>query len=61
MKTANLSRNEISQTESASPKSSSTADSLSSTTKKNVRIRNFGWLVTGMVEACHQINNSDRD
>lgn len=54
MKTANPSRYEISRTELASPKSSSTAHSASSTTtKKKVKTRNFGWLVTGMVEACH--------
>ncbi|MBE9043148.1 hypothetical protein IQ255_01775 [Pleurocapsales cyanobacterium LEGE 10410] len=62
MKTANPSRAEISRTESAQPKSSSTTDSLSSTTiKQTAKTRNFGWLVKGMVEACHQINNSDRD
>ena len=62
MKTANSSRTEIYRTESAQPKSSSITDSLSSkTTKQTVKTRNFGWLVKGMVEACHQISNSDRD
>lgn len=32
---------------------------LSKTKQPIFKIRNFGWLVTGMVEACHQISADD--
>ena len=31
----------------------------SKTDRQTSKIRNFGWLVTGMMEACHQINIDD--
>ena len=57
MKTLSASRPQISQPQSAIPKSESVKNSTSSKTlKQTSKTRNFGWLVKGMVEACHQIN-----
>ena len=57
MKTLRTSRSQISQLQSAIPKSKSVKNPTSSKTiKQTSKTRNFGWLVTGMVEACHQIN-----
>ena len=57
MKTLSASRPQISQPQSTIPKSESVKNSTSSETlKQTSKTRNFGWLVKGMVEACHQIN-----
>ena len=56
MKTLSASHPQISQPQSAIPESRAVENSTSSETiKKTPKIRNFGWLVQGMVEACHQI------
>ena len=60
MKTLSTSRPKISQPQSEIPKSESVEDSTSSKTiKQTLKTRNFGWLVKGMVEACHQISADD--
>lgn len=57
MKTLSESRSQVSQLQSAIPKSESVKNpTLSKTSKQTSKTRNFGWLVKGMVEACHQIN-----
>ena len=46
--------------ELAKIKTDSLKDSASSTTERPTsKTRNFGWLVTGMVEACQQISTED--
>ncbi len=60
MKTLNTSSNQISQIELAKLNSKAVKNSaLSKTGKKAIKVRNFGWLVAGMVEACHQISVND--
>ena len=62
MKTLRTSRPQISQPQLAIPKSESVKNSTSSKTlKQSSKTRNFGWLVKGMVEACHEINVNELD
>ena len=62
MKTLNTSNTQISQLQPAIPESRSVKNSTSSKTiKETCKTRNFGWLVKGMVEACHQISAEDLD
>ncbi len=54
MTTADFSRTQMSQLESTKVKSKSPADSVSSKTiKRTTKLRNFGWLVKGIVKT-HQ-------
>lgn len=62
MKILNTSNPQISQLHSTRSDSRSVKDSRASTTiKQTSKTRNFGWLVKGMVEACHQISAEDLD
>lgn len=57
MKTLSASRHQISQPQSATAESKSVKNPTSSKTSPQIsNKRNFGWLVKGMVEACHQIS-----
>ena len=57
MKTLSASRPQIAQPQSVIPKSGAVKNLTSSKTiKQTSKTRNFGWLVKGMVEACHQIS-----
>lgn len=57
MKTLSGSRSQISQPQSVIPESALVKNPTSpKTSKQTPKTRNFGWLVTGMVEACHQIS-----
>ena len=57
MKTLSASHPQISQPQLVIPESA-TVKNLTSlkTIKRTSKTRNFGWLVKGMVEACHQIS-----
>ncbi len=60
MKTLSASRPQISQLQSTIPESRAVKNHPSSKTIKQAsKTRNFGWLVKGMVEACHQISADD--
>ena len=60
MKTASDSRTKIAQPQSTKSESKSVKNPTSSkTTKQTSKTSNFGWLVKGMVEACHQISADD--
>ena len=60
MKTLSTSRSPTSQPQSAIPESRAVQNPTSSkTSKQTSKTRNFGWLVIGMVEACHQISDDD--
>ena len=57
MKTLSGSRSQISQPQSVIPESALVKNPTSpKTSQQTPKTRNFGWLVTGMVEACHQIS-----
>ena len=57
MKTLRASCRQISPPQSAKAESKSVQNPPSSKTSKPIsKTRNFGWLVKGMVEACHQIS-----
>lgn len=59
MKTVNTT-SQISPVQSTRVAPRSLKNATSSKTKgQTSKIRNFGWLVTGMVEACHQISADD--
>ena len=58
MNPVNTSDSQSSQLQSAITKSRVPRNSTSSKTtiKQTSKTRNFGWLVKGMVESCHQIS-----
>ena len=55
MKISSISAKKTSQVGAKSVPNSASLKTEQPTSK----IRNFGWLVTGMVEACHQISADD--
>ena len=60
MKTVEISAKQISSEKSAKTDTGSIKDSASPTTERSTtKTRNFGWLVTGMVEACQQMSVND--
>ncbi len=61
MNPVDTSRSQSSQLQSAITKSRTPRNSTSSKTtiKQTSKTRNFGWLVKGIVERCHQISTED--